>query len=139
MAKEEISALDKVLIETIQKAQEVGGQAVDGAKEVTGKAIDFATAQIPDVIHQLLLWNFTISLILFLVSAVVFFGTVIFDVVAVRRFLSGKWDGEYFPILIITALPISLGLLGLLANLEWLKIWIAPKLFLIEYTANLLK
>lgn len=28
---------------------------------------------------------------------------------------------------------------GLIANLTWLKIWLAPKLYLIEYAASLMK
>ena len=42
----EISQLDQVLIDTIQKATTITGEAIDGAKKVTGQAIDFASAQI---------------------------------------------------------------------------------------------
>lgn len=49
--------------------------------------------------------------------------------------------GEFSPHAILTGVGyFAVTLLASLAiNLEWLKIWIAPKLWLIEYAAQLVK
>jgi len=44
---------------------------LQSTKEGVGKSIDFAQEQIPDVIHQLLLYNLIINLLFFSVGVIV--------------------------------------------------------------------
>lgn len=105
-------------------------------------AKNFLVAEIPDVIHQLLLWKFTTSLIAF--TASIIFGLVIPIIVGVvafkreRQFKDTYSEGMAYTIGIFASL-LSLFIAFLLFNLTWLQIWIAPKIFLIEYAAKLIK
>jgi len=107
-------------------------------------ATDFLAEETPDVIYQLLLWHGVYNFLLFLVS--IFFFTVCSRVIywAVKGLClydkepSESQEDNYFIGLIIAILILIISSIFLL-NLEWLKIWIAPKVWLIEYAADLVK
>ncbi|HCO3755888.1 TPA: hypothetical protein ACNTUM_000630 [Escherichia coli] len=144
---------NKILVDLLQKAS----NGIDAA-------VSFSQAQIPDVIHQLLVWNFTKSL-----ASTIF---VILTIPIVVKFARGmfkrqqdgffdnegySWDkgkpkykptlvwqrdGDLSPFTMIFAGAIGIYAvisLGVIADMTWLKIWIAPKLYLIEYAAHLVK
>jgi len=123
--------LDNLLAETLQKV--LGG--IDATTQ-------FAAAQLPDVINQLLTWYFVYYILLAL-SAVMLLGLQIYisywwiTKMEPKMPPATKWLGTVFG-----AGFIGLGLLLIEAgifNLQWLKIWLAPKLWLIEYSATLMK
>lgn len=122
---------NKILVELLQKA----GSGIDAA-------VSFSQAQIPDVVHQLLVWNFAVSIIFSLLGAVLFVA-VQYGVWRAIKYLRKEWAGDDLidhPELIPMAMLWSLTLFPLAwINLDWLKIWLAPKLYLIEYAASLVK
>jgi hypothetical protein len=133
-----ISPLEQVLLDTIQKSSAVTGEIYDGAKKVTGKAIDFAVEQIPDVIHQLLMWKFAHSLLYFFVFLILT-GLLIYatyKIIIIEN--NSKYDGAQIFALFSGAGSIGC-FFGVLGNLTWLKIWIAPKVYLLEYAAELVR
>lgn len=140
MAKE-LNALEQVLVDTIQKATAVTGEAIDGMKGVTGKAIDFASAQIPDVIHQLLLWKIAEAAVYLIASCLAVW---LFFVLRKRfkEFVKGSYDeamGWAFFYVLGGGLLIVVPVMEIIAStLLILKIWLAPKLYLIEYVAKLI-
>lgn len=135
---------NKILVELLQKA--VGG--IDAA-------VSFSQAQIPDVVHQLLVWN-SVRSILFQVFAIIL-------IVAAMRLPSfarnarkngerwtaydGRPKDDWFVSSFaydacVLGTPISALVIGLpmiIFNFDWLKIWLAPKLYLLEYAASLIK
>lgn len=135
---------NKILVELLQKASD----GIDSA-------VAFSQAQIPDVVHQLLVWNIVSSIL------AQFFGVAaIILAIQTRRFaLKAKANGEswvasdgrpndrwfissfsYDSLLVaIPALLIVSGVLAFFMNFDWLKIWLAPKLYLLEYAASLIK
>ncbi|MDG0556583.1 hypothetical protein [Klebsiella quasipneumoniae] len=142
---------NKILVELLQKAS----NGIDAA-------VTFSQAQIPDVIHQLLVWNFTKSLALTLLMVLTIPFVVKFAMAMLRRQQDGvfdnegySWDrgkpkfkptliwqkdGDLSPLTIIFGFAIGLYvaiLLGVVADMTWLKIWLAPKLYLIEYATSL--
>ncbi|AYL52671.1 MULTISPECIES: hypothetical protein [Citrobacter] len=135
---------NKILIELLQKASD----GIDSA-------VSFSQAQIPDVIHQLLVWSsvqsalFQVFGLLFLIGAMKLPGFA-------RRARKngetwtahdGKPNDEWFISsfsydMCTVAAPIAgtiFGILMITLNFDWLKIWLAPKLYLIEYAASLIK
>ena len=137
-----LSPLEQVLVDTIQKASNVTGEVYDAAKGVTTRAIDFASEQIPDVIHQLLVWKLAESLayvVLGLSIILLFFWTRS----RVKAYVEAD-DGDKEIVLLYTVfcggLSFSIGGIFMFYNLlDVIKIWFAPKIFLIEYAADLLK
>ncbi|ARF50802.1 hypothetical protein [Pantoea stewartii] len=145
---------NKILADLLQKAS----NGIDAA-------VSFSQAQIPDVIHQLLVWNFTFSLITTVVAAL----TIPLLVWFLRSQLSRKqtgtiargesyswgegkpkyrptlmWDskGELSPGAMLFGFIVPVWVLCIadrVLDLTWLKIWVAPKLYLIEYAAHLMK
>lgn len=119
-------------------------------KELTGlveltktgavKAIEILQVQAPELIKQIMAWEFAVSLAHFMIGVISFLSLVFL----VRK--APKWwkDADCEPT-IKTFGSIVWGITGVLigfasiSNVIWLKILIAPKLFLIEYFTALIK
>ena len=121
----------------LAKADEILLKALNGVE----KGGEFVIDQAPEVIEQLLVWNFTYSLFSFL-SLVL--GSLIIASVGgffIRKvYLYDKGGGDYFltaSSAVVTVLLFLLTFLAAFSSLTWLKILIAPKLYLIEYAAKL--
>lgn len=144
---------NKILVELLQKA----ANGIDAA-------VTFSQAQIPDVVHQLLLWEMTYSLIMTIlpistIPAVIWFVKWQCKMVEIGKFGNEgySWDRgnpKYRPTMIwdskgelsflIAPLAFFLFMWGswlilAIAKMTWLKIWLAPKLYLLEYAASLIK
>lgn len=122
-----ISPLEHILLDTLESTS-----------SGIGKAIDFAAEQIPDVIHQLLMWKFVGSLILFSFSLIL---SIISFYLAYKLF-EGKKGTKFYDMEPFGIFPFLFGLgfsLILFHNLDWIKIWVAPKLYLLEYATELVK
>ena len=121
-------------------------------------ASNFLAAEIPDVIHQLLMWHMVKSAIMCMVGVSILIGTALIlkrvfrkpEVDDTRsnsyktyykRTLVFDRDGDIDPgVVPVVASGILLTLTGAcFINIEWLQIWIAPKVWLIEYAASLVK
>ena len=140
------STLDQALVNIINKTT----AGIDSATT-------FLSEQIPDVVQQLLLWHFTYNLVLFISGVVLLIvtGVVLYKYGGKGRELTqeerrySKYvstithdeDGNAGPQLLATGFVTFAILMvsSTLINLTWLKIWLAPKIFLIEYTATLIK
>lgn len=100
-------------------------------------AKDFMLAELPEVIQQLLLWKFCLSLshiiLGFLLVALVFFA----------RHKCSKlesWNPRTDDLFSYgISVVVSCILILITFNLTWLQIWVAPKVYLIEYAASLAK
>lgn len=123
---------NKILVELLQKASD----GIDSA-------VAFSQAQIPDVVHQLLVWN-AVSSALFQVFAIIFI--ILFawsSLKAAHKVAHGPLDefGDAMCVFWITGGGIAslVMFIGFWFNFDWLKIWLAPKLYLLEYAASLIK
>lgn len=133
-----VSTLDETLVNILQKAVATGE-----------KATEFLVEQTPLVVIEMLNWYFAYYLLSFLLVIVgIFIVTPIVFKYTIHKsskpnMLYDK-DGDFYddprvliPLTIWSAIIIPLTVE--LGNLQWLKIWIAPKLFLIEKLAELTK
>jgi hypothetical protein len=122
---------NKILADLLQKAS----NGIDAA-------VSFSQAQLPDVVHQLLVWNFAVSIIFSLLGLVLFVSAQ-YGIWRGIKYLRKAWEGDeliehpgvmvIFGLWLITFAPLFW------VDLVWLKIWLAPKLYLIEYASHLLK
>lgn len=114
-------------------------------KTMTGvdAGVSFLSAEIPDVIHQLLLWKASMSALSMIACLVVCF--VIYKINSFQWKVLKKWKEEREDFIDHPELAINLfqimWLFPVLAlfSLDWLQIWLAPKIYLIEYAASLAK
>ena len=115
---------NKILVELLQKAS----NGIDAA-------VSFSQALIPDVIHQLLMWHAVSSAGIQALCVL-----VIISCVYLMIFAWNKGDDADFVIssLLVTS-GIAISTVVFFNYFDWLKIWLAPKLYLIEYAASLVK
>lgn len=107
--------------------------------------VEFASAQLPDIINQLLWWKAVESFIPFIISFVV-------SIIWLRKIRKdvlikpepGKFNtvydtnGDVWPICLFHV-SILIPVIVVCDAWDWLKIIIAPKIYLIEYASNLIK
>ena len=107
------------------------------------KTTDFVVEQTPLFIQELLAWNFTLSLIWFifgvmfilLIGVAIWVGKKIYKNVS----YSADKDAAVFGTGVICCVLFGLGM-GFISNkLDWIKIKVAPRVWLVEYTSNLVK
>lgn len=112
------------------------------------KIVDWLYTEVPDVIHEFLAWHFVYSLALFVLGVFLAFGIPIICFQIARKFYISldvkNWHDEgpfWFGSIISSALINLICQLNCwtMINLSWLKIWLAPKVFLLETFANVIK
>lgn len=144
---------NKILVELLQKA----ANGIDAA-------VSFSQAQIPEVVHQLLVWNLVHSLIMTLIAIstiplIFWFVKRQCQKVEIGKFGNEgySWDRgnpKYSPtmvwdskgelsFLIVPGAAVlcfwGLWVIAVVTKMTWLKIWLVPKLYLLEYAASLIK
>jgi len=145
---------------TVNKVSATYGHILQGylikALEKTGnvidKSVDMVMEQAPLLVQEVLHWYFAYNLIQFIVGLVIVIIVVVFwykqfawgvTQSKLERKLQSDYytdaDGQVVRYILnaIMFIPLIIGFV--MMNLEWLKIYIAPRLWLIEYTANLVK
>jgi hypothetical protein len=122
--------------------------AVENAQVKGPKIVDWLYAEVPEVVEQFLLWSFAESFIGFLVR---FFFIFVYPFIVykvakhfyIKLEVSDARDESFFwiPTGFIGGITILVSQLcswtGI--NLNWLKIWLAPKVYLLETFANVIK
>lgn len=141
------------------KLQEALVDVIESATEGVKDGVSFLSAELPDVISQLLMWEMTASLIRMLIGLLIFAALIATAIKIAPKCGRGdkaghkyRWrryeptlthddSGEVSLTAILMIVPTALILMVsvMLMNLTWLKIWIAPKVYLIEYAATLVK
>ena len=104
---------------------------------------DFVLEQAPDLVQQILAWEWALYCtgycfgVVFVVSSCVF-------LFMNRKKIFESWDGDYaFPwavlsgLLILITTFVSFGMLLCLST--FVQLWVAPKVFLLEYMSSLIK
>lgn len=108
-------------------------------------AIQFGKEQIPEVLKQLLVWNFTFSFMVWLSATAIIVGYVFWLLIKFKWWFKNQitttteQDGLYITITVIGGIISIIMIFVFWCNLDWLKIWVAPKLYLLEYAASLIK
>lgn len=115
--------------------------------------VDFLAGEIPEVINQLLLWKMTASLLQFSGGLLICFmllvvlikycgrGTIDQSTGLYNQTLSHTSNGKIGERIGLTILgSVVVLVIGLaLLDFDWLKIIIAPKVYLIDYVSNMIK
>jgi hypothetical protein len=115
---------------------------------------DFMAAEIPDVVHQLLLWHATLSAVKLGAWVLLIIGIVVGNIYQYRWWFNEqvtwktygggtctgtRWERNDSPAIANMSQILLVIPLNALFSIEWLQIWIAPKVWLIEYAARMMK
>lgn len=125
--------LEGKLVEILTKSQ-----------DLLTDAFIFTQEQIPDIISQLLIWNGLSSFLicLFVICSIVF---IVIFLRPKGKFhtwiINDNYDPEFtYTLSWFVGVIIICFLLGILSNnMDWLKILVAPKLYLLEYAKDFIK
>lgn len=130
------NTLEQTLIKSIEGIQKTGTELVDALYQ-----------QAPEVVEQLLLWHgiesliHCIAAILSLALPFIHYKVAshLYQKLGVKdwRDQVNFWIPTAFSCFLFFACAI--GCFFSLINLKWLKIWLAPKVYLLEYLADLVK
>ena len=132
--------LNGVVIDILQGVHVAGGEIYQAPKEGIVKAIDFTSEQAPMVVKEFLDWKLTEAILWFIFYVAI---AVVLFYFSLKVFKDGRkqGDGEL----------LTIGAFGLLASfvitflnfiwniLDIAQILVAPKVFLIEYVAHIIK
>lgn len=130
------NTLEQALVKSIEGIQKTGTQLVDALYQ-----------QAPEVVEQLLMWHGIEALIQFIVAILALALPFIHYKVANHMYQKLKvheWHDEsgYWITTCVSGvafIAFSLTCFFNYVNLKWLKIWLAPKVYLLEYLAEMMK
>lgn len=126
-----------------QALQQMLTMAVNGLQG----AVDFSKAQIPDVVHQMLVWNAVESIIAQIFSLIIIGAAFyLFYQVAKNRddrdsIFSECGDLSFAGVILlfVSVALILFFLFNFLMSFDWLQIWLAPKYYILQQAAQLVK
>lgn len=125
--------------------EEVLARFLNGVMDTAEKLNDFAQSELPDVVQQALAWHFAYSIIMSSLGILIILAYISLMLWAKKKHDASKdysvREGWLMFIIFggMIAGAFTLMISAAIINLQWLKIWIAPKLWLIEYAAKLVK
>ncbi len=119
-----------------EEAQKILVDLLKKATDGIDSAVTFSQQQIPDVINQLLVWNAVSSAITQAICTVI---TIIIVTVCVKVWRKSYDDDAITLATFLSFAACVITIPVFFCNFDWLKIWIAPKLYLIEYAASLVQ
>ncbi|AUV61798.1 hypothetical protein FDJ28_gp52 [Pseudomonas phage Bjorn] len=139
-ALNDASAADAVIPAPTVTLQQSLADIITSATSGVKAGVAFLQQEIPDVIRQLIMWKmaeaamWTLGALAVLITSLVIF----------CKLYKGKvWDWDHpggFVMMVVCFVAFGLASFRIMVNGgELLKLWIAPKVWLIEYGASLLK
>ena len=134
----------EIVLENENVLKQAMASVLTGAMETAGQAKDFILEEMPIVIQQLLYWKFAEHLIYAIMAVLMLIVSIGYWIWYIRQ--SNKhWDDwsedQVAGRLVIGGVATAILTISALntINIKWLMIWVAPKIYLIEYAAELVK
>ena len=129
--------------ETVNLANDALKSLIESATQTK----DFVIDQAPDIINQLLDWKFFENLILGIIPLVLVLISLMIVLICSRDFAKNMYEDDISLKSVIFIISTVIGVGGLIGFITGgfsslmtaLQIYIAPKIFLVEYAAGLVK
>lgn len=107
-------------------------------------SVAFMQAELPDVISQLLMWYGVKSALLTVIGVALLFILIALDIKALKLIKGDEFNGADDVLLLWGLIGTMFRLITypfvfMLMSFDWLQIWIAPKIWLMEYAASIVK
>jgi hypothetical protein len=122
-------------------------KSIDGIEKTGTELIEALYQQAPEVVEQLLMWHSVESLIQCIAAILVLAVPFVYYKIACyihQKFKVAKVEdylGFWMPNIFISVFVIVFtgGCFAAYINIKWIKIWLAPKVYLLEYLAEMMK
>ena len=109
-------------------------------EEAVKTSTDFASEQIPLFIQELLAYNFVMSLSCFILGIILMVSGVVWSWYVLNKGKkNSSWYDEWWGLSLLGLIPFIIGIGTSISNLEWVKIKLAPRVYLMEYVKDTLK
>lgn len=145
--------LDEALTRLINRSVDAAESVAGDITNATGTALDFLATEIPDVVQQLLVWHAIESFIWFFLGVLLLAAPWLvywrwggrgepteprYGEARYKETLTHGYDGRIsqdalFALVLGGLVATLIGVALTLVNLDWIKILVAPKLYLLEY------
>ena len=120
---------------------------IDGIEKTGTELIEALYQQAPEVVEQLLMWHGVESLIQCIVAILALAIPFVYYKIALYIYYKFEIAKEidqahfWFPSIIIGIIALGLTWACFIKNIniKWVKIWLAPKVYLLEYLAEMVK
>jgi hypothetical protein len=135
-----VNSMDEMLKQELTKFLQTANTAItDGygvAKIGAVKSAEFLQGQIPDIINQFLWWQGIKSFCFWALGIVPFYFAI--------RYWRKSWqhtceEDENPPIILLNVLLLFISFVFFIGASDWIKIWICPKLYILQYIMDLAK
>ncbi len=138
-----MSDVKEEVAEVVHSAKEQLEIALVDLIQSSVKAKDFLVGELPEVVEQLLMWKFWYNFIWFVGAIIV----LTFSWKKINKWYKvcseDNWrtDDLVIPSMVGMVFLAFASFIALIEgiNVTWLQIWVAPKIYLIEYLASLTK
>ncbi|AVH85315.1 hypothetical protein RsoM2USA_387 [Ralstonia phage RsoM2USA] len=150
VANQAVGVVDKAVTKALDPLSEALTHIIDATVKAGTAGINFLSEQIPDVIHQLLVWKAIQSFLPFMLGIVAMIAgsyAMYYIIKMYRKNVAAYeqrrphglgYDAFVEWILgLCAAGVVVMGFFGAATHMTWLQIIVAPKIYLIEYAAHL--
>jgi uncharacterized membrane protein SpoIIM required for sporulation len=107
-------------------------------EQVIKTTADFTAEQVPLFIQELLTYNFYMSLGWFVMGLLIIITTII-STYKFIKWMNRTHNWDAFPVLTLSFISIIVGIVMSADHLDWIKIKLAPRVYLMEYVKDNLK
>lgn len=132
-------------LDASQPVADIGKQAlveiINRSLSAVDKATAFASQQIPEVVHELLVYKAVSSFLVMLLLIGLVFAYVKCCRIIIKGHPECVDDGSFIVVWLFGAAVVALPLLILFHNnpFDWIEIWLAPRVYLLQFAADLVK
>jgi uncharacterized membrane protein len=102
------------------------------AEQATSTTVAFVSEQTPLYITELLQYNFYLSLVCFVLFGLLLVVGIFLNIIFIKWMKTNN-DWEMTPLIFITVIPIIFGIFGTVNNADWVKIKLAPRVYIVDY------
>lgn len=125
------------IVSILMGAKNVGGDIYDASKSAIAASVDMVKSQAPELVTEFLKWKFAEALTFVVMGAILLIAGLWMAYVGWRM---DDADAGVLVFIFLGLLPILGGLIVIGVNaMTVIQIWIAPKIYLIEYIVNIVK
>jgi Zn-dependent protease with chaperone function len=123
-----------------EKLQTKLSSLLEWVESATTTGVNFVAEQTPLYITELLTYNFWISLIWFSIFIILLLCSVGALIYTVKYFNKHNfWHEEISPFIMFYIFPILICVWGAVEHTDWIKIKLAPRVYIVDYLRTELK
>ena len=129
--------INQAIVSILSGVKSAGGEVYSASKTAIASGIDIVKAQAPDLVHEFVKWKFAEAAVFTIIGVI---GLLVIFTSWYKFNKKCDWDGEVMTLSSLVCAVITIPCCVLTCNImTMIQIWIAPKIYLIEYIVKAIK